>query len=185
MGVVIPDRQVVDRDQPDPLLEDPGGAAAVEADEVMGELVEIPEPRVRRLQDQSLRSGRHPGARERLPVDRVTRIGDLDHLAAAEHRLERQCVDAGAVVEEVQGSVDVGARVHAHRQAADVGAVSGVDGQRPLHLHARVLAVDDHPGMDRYGDVVEGHGHETTLTPPTSATDAVIVTDALHPVLQS
>jgi hypothetical protein len=39
--------------------------------------------------------------------------------------------------------------------------------------------------MDRYGDVVEGHGHETTLTPPTSATDAVIVTVALHPAPQS
>ena len=62
VGVVVADREVVDRDQPDSPLEDPGGTAAVEADEVVGELVAVPELRVRRLQDQPLGSGRDAGS---------------------------------------------------------------------------------------------------------------------------
>ena len=99
MRVLVADRKVVDRkvvdpNEPNPALDEQLGGGSVETDELVRELFNRPELRVRRLEQDPLdrrRSG-----------DRVPReIMRLDDLAGADQHIERNRIDPGRPVDEV------------------------------------------------------------------------------------
>ena len=110
VSVVVADREVVDADQPDPVLEherrrrSPSSRTKSWVNSSRSQSREFGVFRITRSAPVG-----NPRRRQGLAVDRLAGIGDLDDRAAAEHRLEREGVDAGAVVVEVQRPVDVGA----------------------------------------------------------------------------
>ncbi len=70
-------------------------------------------------------------------------------------RFERKRFDGGRAVEEVVGSVDVGAGVRAERELADVVGIAAIEALVVLEFDAGLAGVGGKAGVQRDGDVVD------------------------------
>src|SRR5262249_61122706 len=141
VGVLISDREVVDPDEPDPHLDEQAGARAVEPDEVAGEVVAIPEQAVASLQEHALGAGRDAGGGEREAVDRAFDGGAVGNVGPTHEWLERQLFCCGAALEEVEGSIDVGARVDTQLEAGYIRGVAARYGENAVEMDAGIAIV--------------------------------------------
>jgi hypothetical protein len=117
VSVAVADRQVVDADEPHAPLDQRRRAAGIQADEVRAERVALPQPRVRRPEQDAVGAGGQVEGGDRRLVDRPARGHGIRHDARADERVEVESLGARAVGQEVARRVDVRPRVRAEVEA--------------------------------------------------------------------
>ena len=132
--------------------------AAVEPQEIAGELLLVPELGVPGLEENALRAGRDVDRLQVGLADGVT--GDrrpVDDDRRPAERIEGYALHSRGALDEVHRRVHVRSGVNPQRELAHVGMTSLGDRRRALELDVRVARVDGHVRADGDRDVVDRH----------------------------
>ena len=152
------DRKIVDAQHLDAAIDEMFRARLGDADVVLMEFTIAPQPRVRGL-DQDAHVFGEIRRRELVGPDPAPRQ-DLDHARAAHQHLERQRVDARALVEEVTRRVDVRAGVGAHVHRRHVRAPPARHSLRRFEVERDVPGIRWEAGVERDRDIDQLHDPE-------------------------
>ena len=144
------DGQVVDRDEPDPTVDQPACGVRLEGEEVTGEVRAGPQIGVPRLEQQPRLAGRDRQAVEIRGPDGLAQRRGIHDERRAHAGVEGDVLGGGRTLDEVAGRVDMGPRVDTHVEPADVADVAARHRGREFPVvggvageHGRVLRDGD------------------------------------------